>query len=939
MDKQQIDVIVQTIIPLIPPEEEATGVTLDRVAVTINKAQESFPHLFGSEVSQEDLEIINFRISNHFNINIGNTVILDNPDVSRWLDDKKTEIEWFYYNAYKQLLMKQERPAKVIKENEKIIDSILDLSGDPTLEGVWARKGLVMGNVQSGKTQNYIGLINKAIDAGYKVIILLGGHLTALRNQTQLRVDEGVIGRESQHLINMGATEAQRIGVGEIREANKGVATYTSTAGDFNRGQANSGVSLENLSEPAIFTIKKNTSIMKNLSKWLTDAHLLDDEKKLDMPLLLIDDEADFATINSQAHRDQITTTNKFIREILGKFNKSTYIGYTATPFANIFIDPENSDDMLGDDLYPKDFMIKIPVSDEYSGQDYFFNEKHFNENNKVSSPIRIIGDNEETLTSKHNRYSIVGDLCPSLKEAIRVFVLNICIRMVRGDVNEHNTMLVNMTHLNALQGQLTEKITDYVAEIINAIEANHSLGYTESLSSSHLKDLKETFDKCLSIDESYKKVFKFLPKAANKIKVYGINNDSDQVLDYSLYRDSGLAAIVIGGHKLSRGLTLEGLSVSYFARNSKMYDTLLQMCRWFGYRPRYKDLCKLYATSASVEWYCHISEVIKELYEELEQMSLQGKTPSDFGLKVRNHPGSLIVTARNKMNYAQTAVHSIDLWGQQIRRFRFKTGDDENERNHRNTENFINKLEKSCQTEDSFDSTLYHDVPHKEIIEYVETMNMIPDDYGNEALMHQLQQLESNNIDNFKVCLFNQKNSGQVSWQEKISNPQNLYSEFNFCSKLIKPANRRVDSNGKFIFPVKGQLGGVNDEKIFLGEEIVNEITDDKKDYYNNYFIRHEKRGFPGLMIYLFNLGILSKPNGEFPSNLSEDDYSALIAHSKPSIGYTISFPLTSNLRDKSENEIRQLNRSSAHSYQVGRVWEQLNMFNDHIVEDDRYE
>ena len=214
-----------------------------------------------------------------------------------------------------------------------------------------------MGNVQSGKTQNYIGLINKAMDAGYKVIILLGYHMNNLRKQTQVRVDEGVIGRESTHIVSAHLGAPKRIGVGNYRTQDVATATSSEEKGDFNKNLANNlGIAFNNLKDPIILTIKKNSRILNNLVDWIKTKHLLDPEdgKKLDLPLLFIDDEADWASINSKAHKKEITATNKSIREILGLFNRSTYVAYTATPFANIFIDPESADEMYGDDLFPK---------------------------------------------------------------------------------------------------------------------------------------------------------------------------------------------------------------------------------------------------------------------------------------------------------------------------------------------------------------------------------------------------------------------------------------------------------------------------------------------------------------------------------------------------------------------------------------------------------
>ena len=335
---------------------------------------------FPEQLTDDEREYIKFTLGNQFTLDLSHKgTVLNNPDVKRWLDNAKTDIEWNYWNAFNEFLQNDEgRPIKVIEENERIIDSILDLSGNPQIEGAWARKGLVMGNVQSGKTQNYIGLINKAMDSGYKVIILLGGHMNNLRKQTQVRVDEGVIGRESTHIVSAHLGAPKRIGVGKYRTQDVATATSSDEKGDFNKNLANNlGIAFNNLKDPIILTVKKNHSILKNLYEWIKTKHLLDPEdgKKLDLPLLFIDDEADWASINSKAHRNEITSTNKSIREILGLFNRSTYVAYTATPFANIFIDPESADEMYGDDLFPKDFMIRVPCSRCISRSKFLFSK------------------------------------------------------------------------------------------------------------------------------------------------------------------------------------------------------------------------------------------------------------------------------------------------------------------------------------------------------------------------------------------------------------------------------------------------------------------------------------------------------------------------------------------------------------------------------------
>ena len=226
---------------------------------------------------------------------------------------------------------------------------------------------------------------------------------------------------------------------------------------------------------------------------------------------------------------------------------------------------------------------------------------------------------------------------------------------------------------------------------------------------------------------------------AVQKIKLFIVNSAKPRVIDgipeepfdYSLHPE-GLAAIAIGGHKLSRGLTLEGLSISYFARNSKSYDTLMQMCRWFGYRPGYKDLCKLYTIQQSVDHYTFISGAIRDLYSELDLMYENARTPADFGLKVRNHPGGLIITARNRMGTAESQVASVDMWGQRIRRFRFINDSDINKKNLEITENFIEKLNENNFERISSDignSKIYSNVPAEEIIQFMEEFKIMGND------------------------------------------------------------------------------------------------------------------------------------------------------------------------------------------------------------------
>ena len=295
---------------------------------TIRRAESS---LFDSDsiIDEEQVDSLSRTLGMQFSMDLSEGgVTLANPDVKRgWLQsiDDEDRLQFNYYNAFKEFLTGEGRPIKVIKENEKIVDDILDLSGDPLTDGRWARRGLVMGNVQSGKTQNYTALVNKAADLGYKTIIILGGHQNELRNQTQQRIDAGFVGTDN--LFGTG----RRLGVGHLRDLNR-YGTHEGTGErDFNKVAARVfRFNLMGLSFPAVFVVKKNVSVLKTLNDWILRKHELNPEGgiRLDQPLLLIDDEADYASPNSKQASDDVTATNEVIRNLLDLFKRNTYVGY-----------------------------------------------------------------------------------------------------------------------------------------------------------------------------------------------------------------------------------------------------------------------------------------------------------------------------------------------------------------------------------------------------------------------------------------------------------------------------------------------------------------------------------------------------------------------------------------------------------------------------------
>jgi hypothetical protein len=550
-----------------------------------------------------------------------------------------------------------------------------------------------------------------------------------------------------------------------------------------------------------------------------------------------------------------------------------------------------------------------------------------------------------------------LGDLPESLELATRCFILNIALKMHRLKNNKtsekHDTFLINMSHLNILQQGIKNEIEKYLNECKEFIGAHHGLGPEKSLQNNFLKELKDTFLMYYSIEESWEDIFEYLNSAAQKIKIFIVNaarKDStgniQEPLDYSLY-ESGLAAIAIGGHKLSRGLTLEGLSISYFARNSKSYDTLMQMCRWFGYRPGYKDLCKLFTIPDSVTYYTFISDAIRDLYSELDKMIELGLTPKNFGLKVRNHPDALIITTRNRMGTAKNKLAYIDLYGTSVKRFRFFNDEAKNRNNLSYCSNFLKDLENKGESLiwEGDSSKIFLEVPYKKVVDFIRNMEISDDQIiPNEKLIETIKRFsERRNAPDFRVCLFSQRTQG-AWWKEAVEDE--LTHNFNIGGIDVVPAMRKVSSQGSQLIPEKLNLGNNDDEKLFLepASRTNMQRSSDKSKLYSSDYIRSNERDFPGLMIYLFNLGILEPKNAEILESKANGESSEIILRNAkiafgkgaPTIGYSLSLPILENQRDMSVKDLKKLNKKSLIQYMVNSVWDeqQMELFDE--TEDD---
>lgn len=519
--------------------------------------------------------------------------------------------------------------------------------------------------MQSGKTANYIALCAKAADSGYKIIIVLTGMLEDLRRQTQARLDLELAGRESQIFLSKAnaAIKNKAVGVAKYGQA-KNIPQFTSVNADFRSATLdNLSLSLKSLNGTVLFVVKKNKRILENLINWLRQS-IEGGASKINHSLLLLDDEADNASVNTHDADQEPTAINNCIRTILKLFNQTTYIGVTATPFANIFINPFDEQGMLNDDLFPRDFIYALDVPSNYIGADKIFGGTYKNFLVKME-PASFL--DAELYFPKNHRITLrVKQLPESLCEAMDYFLLTNAIRDLRGESKTHRTMLIHVSRFKSIHAQIYSLVLVRLNEIVNDLRAYVALSATEAeCESSYIRNLRRVFDKyglekiCGVPWETI--LHDYLRGAVEPVEVGLRNSEAKNSFRYEQNPD-GLRIIAIGGNSFSRGLTLEGLCVTYFYRNSKAYDTLMQMGRWFGYRPNYDDLCRLWTSQEIIDWYGYIADVANELKREIATMSDLGKTPKDFGLKVRRHPNTLEITARNKMRYGVAVKRPIAL-------------------------------------------------------------------------------------------------------------------------------------------------------------------------------------------------------------------------------------------------------------------------------------
>lgn len=474
-------------------------------------------------------------------------------------------------------------------------------------------RGLVIGYVQSGKTTSFMSVIAKAADSGYRLIVVLSGVTNNLREQTQVAMNTFVAPTNDAawHWLTDSETDFTK------------------------KGNANN--LLGNTTVVAV--VKKNTTRLKHLRTWLESAT---DDIRRTTPMLVIDDEADQASVNTARGVNRRTAVNKNLVALLDTnvIPTNAYIGYTATPFANLLIDPNDQTD-----IFPRDFIYSLKKGAGYFGPEELFGREALDEDDQPQTAgmdlIRYIPDSDisELGTAANPNSTLVATISDQLRASLDWFIIATSVRRVREATDFWSSMLIHTS------GRIKSH-EDLMAEVKNNYLGSFSKDYRSSLE--RLRSLWAS-ESARSILESnkpdWKEIAEEIPNVLAAVRVVVDNSRSPDRLDYGKDEQKG-PVIAIGGNTLSRGLVLKGLVSSYFLRTSKTYDVLLQMGRWFGYRRGYEDLQRIWMPLELSTWFRDLALVETEVRHQIESLEAGDVSPLDLPVLIRTHP-KMQVTAK----------------------------------------------------------------------------------------------------------------------------------------------------------------------------------------------------------------------------------------------------------------------------------------------------
>lgn len=651
LEERHISQIVQTLIERYKYLGNEIFNIQEEIAFQINPiTHEKLTEKEKKEILKSFSERIDYKISHDGAILIPVSTVTD-PKLHEewyedWLEENTSDVCRYYWKRLENYLESElsrkygaERAGKIVKGIDEATNSIISKIANPQRKE-FNYKGLVVGYVQSGKTANFTALIAKAVDAGYKFIIVLAGIHNILRKQTQLRLDKELTGINDLNLENYISLPSS------AKQWNR----LTTARNDFTITNLSPFSVYCRLETPSIAIIKKHVGILNQIITYISQAP---EKLRENLPVLIIDDEADQASIDTNANNPDPdadpSRTNECIRKLLLLFSRKVYIGYTATPFANVLIDMNAEHNALEDDLYPRNFIVSLPEPEDYLGTSKIFR------GTIAESFVQVIPNEGNELIRR-------GKITESLSKAVDLFIIGCAVRNLRSERLQPMSMLVHVSHRVQDMTTIKDIIDDYIGITRKRLKDRKE----NDLLKNDFQELYDQFiEKASNINTGlqlknyipdFQEVWPEITEVMNVITILELNHSSDDRLDYNSGEE--IKVIAVGGNQLSRGLTLEGLMASYFLRSSKQYDTLLQMGRWFGYRQGYEDLTRVHTTEQIWEFFEHLALVEEELRGEIYRYEEEGATPAQLALAIRDH-STLNLTAKNKMgaaSYKQTS-------------------------------------------------------------------------------------------------------------------------------------------------------------------------------------------------------------------------------------------------------------------------------------------
>jgi hypothetical protein len=600
---------------------------------------------------------------------------------------------------------------RIIRSMDLATNSIVRLLENPS-RPEFDTKGLVVGFVQSGKTANFTALIAKALDAGYKLVVVLTGTHDILRKQTQQRLDRELTGEvevEDLTHVDLPASEHRRF------------LRLTSRDQDFKAGGLSSLETTALYRNPVLCVMKKNPAVMRRFRDWVRRAP---DAVRQRVPFLLIDDEADLASVDTNANRPGAdpTATNATIREILALFPRSAYVGYTATPFANVLINSGTRDAALRADLYPRNFVVSLPRPEGYFGAEQVFQRP-------LPNPfVRLVPDSEVAVVRpRGRRQAVLLGIPEYLNRALLSFVLAGSARLKRGQVDKPMTMLVHTSQSQAAHRRLKELLDDAVAGLKSRIADSFERGnLLAELRNRWEEDfmptsaaLQQEFGNPV---HEFADIEPYIHEFLDELQLFELNSNSFDDLDYTA--TPNIKALAVGGNKLSRGLTLEGLMVSYYLRRSTEYDTLLQMGRWFGYRHGFEDLTRVFTSTELASWFWDLATVEDELRDAIKRYEDEGLTPEQMAVRIRAHR-TMRVTSPRKFGAGTTVQGTFS--GGLVQTIWFPLDEPGIlDHNLRVTADFVRGLAQYGRSQED-PGWLARGVPVRTILEYLRAYRFVP--------------------------------------------------------------------------------------------------------------------------------------------------------------------------------------------------------------------